>query len=85
MKMAKVRKKQQQKQTNDASTLKDRLQGDLLQQLQEKKTQLKQEEEKKQEEARLKAIEERKQREANKSFEELLNESHLDWETFKDK
>lgn len=76
--MSKKRQRQEEE-----GTLKDLLQDDLVKQLQSKKADLKKEEEKRKEEEKQKRIEERKQREANKSFEELLNDSNLDWKSFK--
>lgn len=67
----------------EEGTLKDLLQDDLVKQLQSKKADLKKQEEQRKEEEKQKRVEERKKREANKSFEELLNESELDWKSFK--
>lgn len=64
-------------------TLKDQLDTALLQKLQAKKQQLKKEEKQKEELEAKRRQEERRQREKNKSFEELLNESNLDWRQFK--
>lgn len=64
-------------------TLGDMLNEDIMKQLKEAKTELKKEEEKKKLEEERKKREERKRREKNKSFEELLNESDLDWRQFK--
>ncbi len=74
--------KKRQRQEEEG-TLKDLLQDDLVKQLQSKKADLKKQEEERKEEEKQKRIEERKQREANKSFEELLNDSNLDWKSFK--
>ncbi|SDJ66105.1 YqkE family protein [Sediminibacillus albus] len=71
------------KNKDDGSSLKDRLDAELLTQLTSKKHQLKNEQQQKQELERQKKIEARKQREANKSFEELLQESNMDWKKFK--
>ena len=71
------------KKKQEAGTLGDQLNEDLLSKLQSKKTELKQQEADREESERLRRIEERKRREANKSFEELLNESELDWKSFK--
>jgi hypothetical protein len=65
-------------------TLKNSINGDLFEQLKQKKEELEKGEAVKKEEERLKKIEEKKQREKNKSFEELLNESSMDWKNFKD-
>ncbi|KKB33033.1 YqkE family protein [Bacillus thermotolerans] len=79
----KKRTNESKKKEQDQLTVKDTLSGDLFAKLQEKKQQLKAEEQKKQEEAQRKKQEERQQREKNKSFEELLNESNMDWKKFK--
>ncbi|MBA2173706.1 YqkE family protein [Halobacillus locisalis] len=71
------------KKKQEAGTLGDQLNADLLSKLQSKKTELKKQEADREESERLQRIEERKRREANKSFEELLNESELDWKSFK--
>ncbi|MFQ3542899.1 YqkE family protein [Halobacillus rhizosphaerae] len=64
-------------------SLSEQLNQDVVSQLQVKKAALKQQADKQQELERLKRIEEKQKREANKSFEELLNESDLDWKSFK--
>ncbi|TGB04399.1 YqkE family protein [Halobacillus salinus] len=64
-------------------TLGAQLNEELLSKLQSKKTELKEQEEKRQEKERLERIKERKRQEENKSFEELLKESDLDWKSFK--
>ncbi|GGF08757.1 sulfurtransferase [Halobacillus andaensis] len=64
-------------------SLSEQLNGDLLKQLQDKKSTLKQQEKEREEKERQKKVKEREEREANKSFEELLNESELDWKKFK--
>ncbi|MFC0523053.1 YqkE family protein [Pontibacillus salicampi] len=78
--MSKKRKAEDQ-----AGTLQGMLDEDMLQRLRSKKSDLKQQEQAKQEEEQRRKAEERKRREANKSFEELLNESNMDnWKNFKD-
>ncbi|MCP3025782.1 YqkE family protein [Halobacillus sp. A5] len=67
----------------EGNQLSDQLNQDLLKQLKEKKISLKERERDKEEQERQKRIKQMKDREANKSFEELLNESELDWEKFK--
>lgn len=64
-------------------TLGDMLNEDLVKKLKEQKQELKaaEEQEKLAEEERKR--EERRLREKNKSFEELLNESPMDWKKFK--
>ncbi|MBM7569754.1 YqkE family protein [Aquibacillus albus] len=64
-------------------SLKERLSGDILSQLSSKKGSLKREEEQKKDRKRKEKIEARKRKEANKSFEQLLEESELDWKKFK--
>lgn len=64
-------------------TLGDMLNQDLVKQLKEQKQQLKAAEEQKKLEEEERKKEERRQREKNKSFEELLNESPMDWKNFK--
>lgn len=77
-------KKQRNKRKDDATvTLGDMLNEDITKQLKDKKQTLaKQEKERKAaEEARKRR--ERKEREKNKTFEQLLSESDLDWKQFK--
>lgn len=86
--MAKIKKKQQTqskttKQKDEKLSLGDFLQDDLVQQLKNKQKELAEAEKRKLEEEEAKRIFERKQREKNKSFEELLNESSLNWKSFK--
>jgi hypothetical protein len=81
-------KKRQHKQTpkkieDDKVLLKERLQGDIFEKLKEKEKSLKEEEARKQEQELIKKREEARLREKNKSFEELLNESNIDWKQFK--
>ncbi|MCA1009588.1 YqkE family protein [Halobacillus halophilus] len=64
-------------------TLSKQLNEDVLAKLRSKKSELKQSEAERLEQEKQKRLEERKKKEANKSFEELLNESELDWKTFK--
>lgn len=65
-------------------TLKNSINGDIFEQLKQKKAELEKVESVKKEEERLREIEEKKQREKNKSFEELLNESNMNWKNYKD-
>ncbi len=74
------RKKQR---INKNPTLKDALDEELIQKLKETKKDLEELERKKKEEEEARKREERRRREKNKSFEELLNESNLDWRQFK--
>ena len=72
------------KKNDDGSiSLGDLLNQDILSQLQDKKSKLKEEEQRRMEEIEKQKREERKRREKNKSFEELLNESNLNWKQFK--
>ncbi|KGX92242.1 hypothetical protein N781_18280 [Pontibacillus halophilus JSM 076056 = DSM 19796] len=71
------------KKKEEYGTLKDSLNEDLLKQLQSKKADLKQQAEQREEEEKQRRIKEKKRREANKSFEELLDESNMDWSKFK--
>lgn len=80
MKSAQPKKKPN---NDEAPSLKDYLDNSVLSQLQDKKNELKKVEEKKKEEELERKREERRLREKNKSFEELLNESDMDWEKFK--
>ncbi|WP_347862807.1 DUF3886 domain-containing protein [Salimicrobium sp. PL1-032A] len=65
------------------STLKEQMNEDLMKQLQDKKKQWKQQEQEAEERERKRRREEKRKREANKSFEELLEESEMDWKKFK--
>ncbi|WP_246942405.1 YqkE family protein [Bacillus pinisoli] len=71
------------KKDDDKVLLKERLNGDLFQQLKEKQKMLLAEEQTKKEEELARKKEEARLREKNKSFEELLNESSLDWSKYK--
>ncbi|WP_078413671.1 YqkE family protein [Priestia abyssalis] len=64
-------------------SLKDQLNGSILEQLKQKKQVLETKEEKRKEEELKRQQELRKQQEKNKSFEQLLNESELNWNEFK--
>lgn len=77
----KARDKRMTKNTNP--TLKDALNAELLEKLKHTKKELEEKERMKKKEEERKRREERKKREKNKSFEELLNESDLDWRKFK--
>ncbi|RWZ60163.1 DUF3886 domain-containing protein [Halobacillus fulvus] len=71
------------KKKHQEGTLGAQLNEDVLSRLRSKKTELKNLEAKREEEEKQRRIEERRKREANKSFEELLNESDMDWKSFK--
>ncbi|SIF41047.1 Uncharacterised protein [Mycobacteroides abscessus subsp. abscessus] len=81
--MQKKRQTAQQKKDDKPVTLGDMLNQDLMDQLKAAKKQLKDEELKKAEEAEKRKIEERRLREKNKSFEELLQDSDLNWKEYK--
>ncbi|WP_053219324.1 YqkE family protein [Virgibacillus senegalensis] len=70
-------------QNGDTNSLKERLDPELVNKLSSKKKELKKEEQAKLEQEKQRKAEERKIREANKSFEELLKESDLDWHQYK--
>ncbi|RIW33585.1 DUF3886 domain-containing protein [Bacillus salacetis] len=68
---------------NEELTLKDSLQTDVFQALKDKKKELEKAETVRQEEEAERKREEARQREKNKSFEELLGESSMNWKDFK--
>lgn len=84
-------KKQQNRSTNtpkkqdkdDSLKLGDRINQDIMSQLRQKQKELTEAEHAKKEAEEARKREERKQREKNKSFEELLGESNLDWKNYK--
>ncbi|MDO8225590.1 YqkE family protein [Bacillus cabrialesii] len=67
----------------DKHQLKDDLQSDIKVKLMEMKSQLKEEDEKRQEREKAEQIRKKKEIEKNKSFEDLLNESQMDWQKYK--
>lgn len=75
--------KQKPKKEEAAVTLGDRLNGELFKQLKDKQRELKAAEEKRKEEEEQMKREERRLKEKNKSFEELLEESSMNWQEFK--
>ncbi|QQZ10946.1 YqkE family protein [Heyndrickxia vini] len=82
--MAKKNTKQPKtKKTDDHLTLQDTLNQDILLKLKQAQQQLKDEEETKKLKEAERKREERRQKEKNKSFEELLNESSMDWKKYK--
>lgn len=84
MKKQSIQKNQSKPKKDDAAvTLKDMINPDLLKQLKNQQEQLKAAEEKRLEEEEQRKREERRLKEKNKSFEELLNETELDWRKFK--
>lgn len=80
--MAKV-KQNKKKTMDDKLTLQDTLNQDILLKLKQAQLDLKNEEEKQKILAEERKREERRNREKNKSFEELLDESTMDWKNFK--
>ena len=80
-----MKKQQRQKPKKDdaAVTLGDRMNQDLVKLLKEKQRELKVAEEKRMEEEEQRKREERRLKEKNKSFEELLQESDMNWKDFK--
>ncbi|PGT83728.1 MULTISPECIES: YqkE family protein [Bacillaceae] len=78
-----MKKTNKKKKDDQAVSLSDHLNNDLLEQLKAVKKDLTKEHEEKEAALERKRIEERKQREKNKSFEELFNESSLSWKEFK--
>ncbi|OIK09479.1 hypothetical protein BIV60_23760 [Bacillus sp. MUM 116] len=75
--------KQKPKKDESVVTLKDMMDPNFLKQLKEQQEQLKIEEENRKAEEEFKKREERRLKEKNKSFEELLNESGMNWKDFK--
>lgn len=68
------------KKTNqDQAKLKDGIKDDVKQQLIQMKQNLAAETEKREEQKRQDLLRQQKEKEKNKSFSELLDESHLDW------
>ena len=76
-------KKSNKKKDDQAVSVSDHLNNQLLEQLKAVKKGLTKEQEEREAALERKKIEERKQREKNKSFEELLGESSLSWKDFK--
>lgn len=82
-----MKKKQNRQQTvrkeDKPATLGDLLNQDVMEKLKAQKQQLKEEEEQKKQAELQRKKEEQRLREKNKSFEELLSESEMDWKKFK--
>ncbi len=76
-------KKSKKNKDDQAVSLSDHLNRDLVEQLKAVKKDLTKEQEEKEAALEQQRIAERKQREKNKSFEELFNESSLSWKDFK--
>ena len=68
---------------DDSLKLGDRINQDIMSQLLQKQKELTEADHAKKEAEEARKREERKQREKNKSFEELLGESNLNWKSFK--
>jgi len=82
--MKKKQKRQQPvKKEEKPATLGDLLNQDIMQKLKAQQQQLKDEEEQKKQAELERKKEEKRLREKNKSFEELLSESDMDWKKFK--
>ncbi|MFP7733033.1 YqkE family protein [Priestia aryabhattai] len=81
--MAKKKQKQSAQKQSEQLSIKDQLNDSLLKQLQAKKQALSLKEEERKELERKEAARIRKEKEKNKSFEELLNESDMNWSEFK--
>ncbi|MFJ7746070.1 YqkE family protein [Peribacillus sp. NPDC097295] len=75
--------KKQEKESSSSLKLGDMLNQDIMSQLRQKQKELNDVEIEKKAAEEEKKREERKQREKNKSFEELLGESNLNWKNYK--
>lgn len=80
-----LKKKQHKAKSTDETKMliNDRLNEDVLAKLKGVSKELKKDERKKQEEEEERQRQKRIEKEKNKSFEELLGESNLDWKSFK--
>lgn len=83
MKKKKQQRKPASSKNNDELTLKDTLQSDMFQALKDKKKELENQESIRKEEEAARIKEEKRLREKNKSFEELLGESSMNWKDYK--
>lgn len=72
-----------QRKEEKPATLGDLIQKDILDQLKAQQKQMKEQEEKEKQAEAQRKKEEQRLREKNKSFEELLSESDMDWKKFK--
>lgn len=77
------KQKSQKNEQEDKISILDRLDQNVFAKLKEKQDELKIEAKKQQELEEERKRQERKQREKNKSFEDLFNESNLDWKKYK--
>ncbi|MGR0119527.1 YqkE family protein [Bacillus halotolerans] len=67
----------------DKHQLRDDLQSDIKEKLMQMKSQLKEEDQERQKREKAEQIRKKKEIEKNKSFEQLLDESQLDWHQYK--
>ncbi|MEH7124389.1 YqkE family protein [Bacillus sp. JJ1773] len=81
--MKKKKRHSQPKKDDKPITLGDMLNQELMEKLKDTKQELKAAEDKQKEEEEQRKREERRLREKNKSFEELLGESNLNWKEYK--
>jgi hypothetical protein len=82
-KKSKQKNQSKPKKEDSAVTLKDMINPELLKQLKNQQEELKAVEERKREAEEQRKREERRLKEKNKSFEDLLNESGMNWKEFK--
>ncbi|MDL4840727.1 YqkE family protein [Aquibacillus rhizosphaerae] len=76
-------RKESNKKDDNKSTLKDRLDQDILSKLSSKKESMRKQQKEMEEQDRQKKLAERKRKEENISFEELFFESDMDWKKYK--
>lgn len=79
----KQNRQQPVKKEDKPATLGDLINKDIMEKLKAQQKQLKEQEEKQKQEEDLRKKEEQRLREKNKSFEDLLTESNMDWTKFK--
>ncbi len=77
------RVKKHKKENDQNWEIRGRISEDVLAKLKKTAEVMKKQEAETAEQQRLQRIEERKEKEKNKSFEELLEESDLDWQKYK--
>ncbi|WP_245805813.1 YqkE family protein [Bacillus alkalicellulosilyticus] len=75
--------KKHKKENDQNWEIRGRISEDVLAKLKKTAEVMKKQEAETAEQQRLQRIEERKEKEKNKSFEELLEESDLDWQKYK--
>ncbi|PLR99825.1 YqkE family protein [Bacillus sp. T33-2] len=83
MKKKQAKRQTQAKKEEKPVTLGDMINQDVMARLNEAKQKLKEDEERQRLQEEFRKKEERRLKEKNKSFEELLSESGLDWKKFK--